>query len=132
MTVKLLNFPYTCLLAWCLPTAGKHQEIVFRKMCEFACLYGCIFFVFPYQHELTIMALSCKRSLYTRNKGYTKPVSKPVLYLRTGNFESGFPGGLLWHSTTEIHQCRSLRLLRNVYLVSLKVGMTHTYANKNE
>ena len=97
-------------------------------------------FVFLHPHEQIIMALSCKSSLYKRNKGYTKP----VLYLCTGKFclkggflfpienqlcrlatdyKSDFPSGLFWHSTTEIHQSRPLGLLENVYLVTSKVGM---------
>ena len=84
--------------------------------------------------------------LYTRNKGYTKS----VLHLYTGklwleggflfsvqnrvcrlatDFEYGFHRKLFRHS---IHWGRPLTLLGIAYLVTLKVGTTHTYANKNE
>ena len=124
------------------------MRLVSWKKCLFVCLHNYLF-VFLLPREQTITALSCKSSLYTGNKGYTKPilhlctcklwfegkflfsVETQVCWFTT-DFESGFFSGLFWHSTTEIYQGRPLRFLGNAYLVTLKVGVACTYMSKNE
>jgi len=59
------------------------------------------------------------------------PVENRAFQLTTC-FESSFPGGLFWHSTNEKYRGRPLRLPGNANLVSSKVGVTQTYANKNK
>ena len=86
-------------------------EIIFRKVCI------CFYIFLSFCTHMSI-ALNCKSSLYTRNKGYTKL----VIHLHTGelwlkggflfpvqnwmcqlaiDFKSGFPSGLFWHSTSD-------------------------------
>jgi len=54
--------------------------------------------------------------------------------LKTGHndFESGFLNSVFCHFTAEKHHSRPFKLLGNVYLVVLKVGVTGTYVKENE
>ena len=103
-------------------------------------------FVFPHPCEQTIIALSFKSSLYTRNKSYTKPVlclrsgklgSKAGFFLKSGCADSTQTlslaflvdfSGVLQLKYTRVSLSATARLLGNAYLI----GVTRTYTNKNE
>jgi len=63
--------------------------------------------------------------------GFFFELKNQVWQLAT-DFEFGFSSQLFWFYTTEKHQSGTVRLTGNAYLVIWKVGMTHTYVNKNE
>ena len=54
--------------------------------------------------------------------------------MKTGHsdFESSFPSSVFYRFTAEKHHSRPFKLLGNVYLVVLKVGVTGTYVKENE
>jgi len=72
---------------------------------------------------------------YTSNKALVTLARRWFLFqvcqLAT-KIKPGFPSKLFWHFTTEKHQSGPVGLLVNAYLVVWKVGVTHTYANRNE